>query len=449
MPIRKLKKPAAALNHEGPYQSLKGMRDLIGDEVYSYQGFFEKAAEVAIYYGFTPIETPILEQEEVFVRGVGEGTDIVDKELYSLRTRGGDKLAMRPEFTASVMRAYLEHGMSSLPQPVMLYSSGTLYRHDKPQRGRYRELRQFNLEIIGSDKAINDVLVIKAFISILGEAGIDDIDLKINSIGDKDCRPNYRRELVNYYRKNLGRVCTDCVERLKTNPMRLLDCKEPGCQEVKQGAPDTISYLCEPCKRHFKEVLEYLETIGIEYTLDHTLVRGLDYYTRTVFEIFQKQNEGEDNPMAGLALGGGGRYDYLGKLLGSNKPVPAVGAAPGADRIIMAGKSKLAPRIVKKPKVFFIQLGPEAKMKGFAIIEILRQARIPIAHSVSKDSLGGQLGQAEKLKIPFCIILGQREVLDDTVIVRDMETRSQKSVRLVDLPQYVKDLGKSAHGTKH
>src|SRR3989344_3424999 len=184
---------------EGPYQSPKGMRDLLGKEFYAYHGLFEKAAEVAIYYGFTPIETPILEQEEVFIRGVGEGTDIVDKELYTLRTKGGDRLALRPEFTAGVMRAYLEHGMQSLPQPVMLYSFGNLYRHDKPQRGRYRELRQLNLD----------------------------------SIGDKDCRPNYRRELVNYYRKNLGKVCVDCVERFKTNPMRLLDCKEEHTSELQ------------------------------------------------------------------------------------------------------------------------------------------------------------------------------------------------------------------------
>ncbi|MEK7535814.1 MAG: histidine--tRNA ligase [Patescibacteria group bacterium] len=438
MKKKEVKKVLTRKSLEGPYQSPKGMRDLIGEEVYNYQGFFEKAAEVAIYYGFTPIETPILEQEEVFVRGVGEGTDIVDKELYTLRTKGGDKLALRPEFTASVMRAYLEHGMQSLPQPVMLYSSGTLYRHDKPQRGRYRELRQFNLEILGSEKAINDALVIKVFISILSEAGIKEIQLKLNSIGDKDCRPNYRRELVNYYRKNLGKVCVDCIERFKTNPMRLLDCKEEQCQEIKSKAPDSVSFLCEPCKRHFKEVLEYLEGMDIEYTIDHTLVRGLDYYTRTVFEIASKQKEGSDI-MSGLSLGGGGRYDYLGKVLGSNKPVPAVGVALGADRIISSGE-KLTPRIVKKPKVFFIQLGYEAKLKSVNVIEILREARIPLAHSISKDSLASQLAMAEKLQIPFTIILGQREVIDNTVIVRDMENRSQKSISLKELAVYLKEI---------
>src|SRR3989344_8242433 len=203
MPARSTKKvgdkKTKELTADGPYRSPKGMRDLIGEEYYAFQGFAERAAEVAIYYGFTPIETPIVEFEDVFVRGVGVETDVVSKELYSMRTKGGDRLALRPEYTAGVMRAYMEHGMQSLPQPVMLYSFGNLYRHDKPQRGRYRELRQLNLD----------------------------------SIGDKDCRPNYRRELVNYYRKNLGKVCVDCVERFKTNPMRLLDCKEEHTSELQ------------------------------------------------------------------------------------------------------------------------------------------------------------------------------------------------------------------------
>ncbi len=428
---------------EGPYQSPKGMRDIMGEEFYAYQGFMEKASEVAIYYGFTPIETPILEQEEVFVRGVGSGTDVVEKELYSLRTRGGDRLALRPEYTAGVMRAYLEHGMQAQPQPVMLYSYGNLYRHDKPQRGRYRELRQFNIEILGSEKSINDATIIKMLLDILHEAGLENLTLRLNSIGDKDCRPNYRRELVNYYKKHLSKVCADCVQRFKTNPMRLLDCKEEKCQPIKAGAPDSISYLCEPCKRHFKEVLEYLEALKIEYSIDNTLVRGLDYYTRTVFEVATTGTDEASGEMAKLSLAGGGRYDYLAKLLGSNKNIPAVGVALGVDRIVsLIQKGALAPRVVKKPKVFFIQLGPEAKLKSLSIIEVLRKARIPVAHSVSKDSLGSQLASAEKLNIPYCLILGAREVIDDTVIVRDMETRSQKSVKMAELPNYIKDLAK-------
>ena len=289
----------------------------------------------------------------------------------------------------------------------------------------------------------------------MGEAGLTNLTLKLNSIGDKDCRPNYRRELVNYYRKHLGKVCEDCIERFKTNPMRLLDCKEEKCQPIKASAPDSISYLCEACKHHFKEVLEYLEALKIEYTIDNTLVRGLDYYTRTVFEVAQTptpdvghSSHSSESPQTSgvkepLALGGGGRYDYLAKNLGSNKPIPAVGFGMGVDRIIdLTNKTALTPRVLKRPKVFFIQLGVEAKLKSLSIIEILRKAKIPVAHSVSKDSIGSQLSVAERLKIPYCLILGQREVLDDTVIVRDMETRSQKSVTITDLPHYIKDLAK-------
>ncbi len=435
---------------EGPYRSPKGMRDLIGEEYYAFQGFAERAAEVAIYYGFTPIETPVVEQEDVFVRGVGQETDVVSKELYSMRTKGGDRLALRPEYTAGMMRAYIEHGMQSLPQPVMLYSAGALYRHDKPQKGRYREYRTFDLEIIGSEKSINDATIIKMSLDIVREAGLSDIVLKLNSIGDKDCRPNYRRELINYYKKHLGKLCSDCVQRFKTNPLRLLDCKEESCQEIKLGAPNSISYLCEPCRRHFKETLEYLEALGIEYTIDHTLVRGLDYYTRTVFEIAHIKKAVEcvdgtpDTPAEpGLALGGGGRYDGLGKILGSNKHIPAVGVGLGTDRIIeLADKSRITPRVIKKPKAFFIQLGPEAKLRSLSVIEILREAKIPVAHSISKDSLSSQLAVAEKLQIPLTIILGQKEVMDKTVIVRDMGTRSQKSVSLSGLAQYLKELAK-------
>ncbi|HEY4504380.1 MAG TPA: histidine--tRNA ligase [Candidatus Paceibacterota bacterium] len=427
---------------DAPYQSPKGMRDLIGEEYYAFQGFAEKAAEVAIYYGFTPIETPILEQEEVFVRGLGETTDTVAKELYTLRTKGGDHLALRPEYTAGIMRAYIEHGMQSLPQPVMLYASGALYRHDKPQKGRYREYRTFDFEIIGSEKSINDAIIVKMTMDIIKDVGIENIVLKINSIGDKDCRQNYRRELSNYYRKHLGKVCAACIERFKVNPLRLLDCKEITCREIKAGAPNSISFLCEPCRRHLKETLEYLEAMGIEYLIDNTLVRGLDYYTRTVFEIAQVLKDANGTSES-LALGGGGRYDYLGKILGANKNIPAIGVGLGTDRIVeLADKNTISSRLIKKPKVFFIQLGPEAKLKSLSVIESLREAKIPVSHSISKDSLSSQLGVAEKLNIPFTIILGQKEVMDKTVIVRDMTTRSQKSVPIGDLAHHLRELAK-------
>jgi histidyl-tRNA synthetase len=416
----------------------KGMRDIVGDQYYLYQGFFEKAQEVAIYYGFTPIETPILEQEEVFTASIGVGTDAIDKEMYSLKTKGGDHLALRPEHTAGAMRAYIEQGMQSLPQPVMLYNYGPSFRHDNPQRGRYRQFYQFDVDVFGSDKSVVDALVIKTAVTILEEAGAKNLVVHINSIGDKDSKTQYIRELVSYYKKNLSGLAPIDRERLKTNPMRILDSKEPKTKEINQNAPDAISFLTPPAKKHFKEVIEYLDSMEITYVIDKNLVRGLSYYTHTVFEIMEENPSSEETP---LTLAGGGRYDYLGRVLGGKKDVPAMGMAIGVDRVIEAPwYKKLSPRILKKPKMYFIQLGFEAKLKSLSIIEILRKAHVPIAQSLSKDSLGSQLGIAEKIGVPYALIFGQKEALDSTVIVRNMATRSQETIKLERLLDYIKDL---------
>ena len=421
--------------------SPKGMRDILDKEYYAYQGFFEKASEIASYYGFRPIETPILEREAVFISSLGVGTDIRDKEMYTLKTKGGDHLVMRPEGTAGVMRAYIENGMQALPQPVMLYNYGPYFRHENPQRGRLRELRQFGLEILGTGKSIADALIIRAMTLILDEAGFKNLSVEINSIGDKECRSGYMRELNNYYKKHIAELCPDCKERIRTNPLRLLDCKDERCQDLKTSAPTPIDSLCNDCRHHFKEVIEYLEEMGIAYRINKNLVRGLDYYTRTVFEIIELDpNPAEDAP-SNLSLGGGGRYDLLAKSLGSKKDVPAVGGAIGVDRVIMSPTHKpLNPRILKKPKVYFIQLGNEAKLKSFGIIEVLRKAHVPIAQSLSKDGLGAQLAIAERSGAPYTIIFGQKEALDNTIIARNMETRSQETVKLADLPDFVKHL---------
>lgn len=419
--------------------SPKGMRDILDKEYYMYQGFFEKASEIAIYYGFRPIETPILERETVFTSSLGVGTDIRDKEMYTLKTKGGDHLAMRPEGTAGVMRAYIENGMQALPQPVMLYYYGPYFRHENPQRGRLRELRQFGVEILGTQKSIADALVIRTLTLILDEAGFKNLLVDVNSIGDKECRSSYLRELTNYYKKHVAKLCPHCKERLKTNPLRLLDCKSEQCAELKMNAPAPISSLCSACRTHFKEVIEYLDAMQIPYRINNNLVRGLDYYTRTAFEIFDLGNELEG--VAPLALGGGGRFDYLAKALGSKKDVPSVGGGLGVDRIIMSPTHKpLDPRIIKKPKVYFIQLGSEAKLKSLSIIEVLRKARVPMAQALSKDGLAQQLAIAERSGAPYTIIFGQKEAMDNTVIVRNMETRSQETVKLADLPDFVKHL---------
>jgi len=418
--------------------SPKGMRDLMNEEYYSFQGFFEKAQEVAVYYGFKPIDTPIMEHEDIFTTSIGEGTDIIDKEMYTLKTKGGDHLALRPEHTAPLMRAYIEHGMQNLPQPVMSYQYGPVFRHDKPQRGRYRQFLQFDLDALGNEKSIMDALVIKAGMTILEEAGAQNLSIEINSLGDKECRNGYVRELVNYYRKNIGGLPAIDRERLKINPLRILDSKEEKTIMINENAPDSISFLCPSCKKHFKEVLEYLEEMNIPYNINKNLVRGLSYYTRTVFEVYTESSEVGEMP---IQIASGGRYDYLARQLGGKKDVPAVGFSIGVDRIVESKwYKKLCPRILKKPKIYFIQLGSEAKLKSLNIIEILRKAHVPIAQALSKDSLGSQLAIAEKLCIPYAIIFGVKEALDNSVIVRDMGNRSQDTVKLPKLLEYLKEL---------
>jgi len=417
----------------------KGMRDLIGEEYYLFQGFFEKAQEVAMYYGFRPIETPMLEHENIFTSGIGQGTDVVDKEMYTLRTKGGDHLALRPEHTASLMRAYIEHGMGSMPQPIMFYQYGPSFRHDNPQKGRYREFYQFDLDVLGSEKSILDALVIKTMLTIIMESGAPQVSIDLNSIGCKECRPSYIRELVNYYKKHVNALPSVDRERLKTNPLRILDSKEEKTIELNAGAPESVSYLCPACKKHFKEVLEYLEEMEVPYSINKNLVRGLSYYSRTVFEVIVDMGEG-NSP---LTIAGGGRYDYLGRQLGSKKDIPGMGAAIGVDRLIaMPWYTKHTPRIIKRPKVYFIQLGIEAKLKSLNIIETLRKAHIPMAQALSKDSLGAQLAMAEKSGAPYTIIFGQKEAIEHSVIVRNMETRSQETVKQKNLAEYMKNLNK-------
>jgi histidyl-tRNA synthetase len=449
----------------------KGMRDLIGDDAHKFQAFYEKAAEVALYYGFQPIETPILEKEDVFLTTQAEDTDLVGKEMYTLKTKGGDRLALRPEGTAPVMRAYLEQGMVAQPQPVKLYYYGPFFRHDSPQRGRYRELHQFGLEMIGSSKSISDAMVIYLTAMILREVGLKDFSIDVNSIGDKESRTPYIRELTSYYRKHVNHLCPDCRQRIKSNPMRLLDCKKPECQPYKEKAPQSIAHLSPAAKQHFKEVLEYLDALKLTYRINPFLVRGLDYYTHTVFEISEvlpevatppvpeekpaeatdgneKADEKKDEdkkpvevPLGPLSIAGGGRYDYLARRMGSKKDIPGVGSAIGVDRVLLSPNYRaLKPRVVKKPKIYFIQIGFEAKLKSLEVIEILRAARIPVMHSLNKDSLSTQLGIAEKLAIPYALIFGQKEALEGTVIVRDMKTRSQETVKVARLADYIKQM---------
>jgi histidyl-tRNA synthetase len=427
-------------------QTPKGARDILPADYSYFKIIYKKAEEIADYYGFLNIQTPHLEKTELFTASLGEATDIIEKQMYSFRTQGKDHLTLRPEGTASIMRSYIEHGMHTWPQPVMLQYKGSFFRHEKPQKGKLREFQQFGLEIIGEEKAIGEAIIIKVSTLILEELGIKPIVVHINSLGDKECRPVYRRELIAYYRKKLNNVCEDCKKRFKKNPLRLLDCDEEKCQEIKKQAPQMVDYLCTACKKHFKEVLEFLDFNNIPYFFISRLVRGLDYYSRTVFEIFENEEEKEkkeekENELpepSPLAIGGGGRYDYLAKIL-SNKNFPAVGASLGIDRIAQLMTDKKIKRISSKtPKIFFIQLGTAAKLNSLNIIEIFRNAHLPIAHSIGKDNLKSQLRIASKLNISYALILGQKEALENSIIIREMSSGNQETVPIEKVVEIMK-----------
>jgi histidyl-tRNA synthetase len=424
----------------GTIQTVKGFRDILGTEYFRQKGALEKAEDVATYYGFSPLEIPMLEFTDIYERGVGGETDIVKKELFSMSTKGGDKISLRPEFTAGVMRAYIENGWQSMPQPIMVYNYGPVFRHDKPQKGRYREFKQFNLEMLGTEKAIADAMIIKTSVAILEDIGIDNVVVEINSIGDKESRKKFVKDLTNYYKKFVNKMSAEDRQRLKDAPLRLLDSKDEFMKQINQDAPKPMNCLTPESKKHFKEVLEYLEGTGVNYNINHQLVRGLDYYTHTVFE-FERTFIDEEGKEKTMSIGGGGRYDYLGKIMGSKKEVPAVGVALGIDRILlMPGTENVTSKLQKKPKIFFVQIGLEAKLHSLSIVEMLRKARIPMAQSLSKDSLGVQLGMAERLEVPYVLIFGQKEAMENVVIIRNMKSHSQETIKIDEVVEYIKHL---------
>jgi len=414
------------------FQSPTGMHDILGKDIMYFQKIEKTCKNIADFYGFRRIETPILEDTKLFEKGTGFSTDIVQKEMFSLRTKGGDHLTLRPEGTPGIIRAYIQNGMQNLPKPIKFWHFGPFFRYERPQAGRFRQFNQFGFESIGIDKPIIDVQIIQIFFNILKELGIKDLIIQINTIGCPECRSEYRRKLIKYLRSNQSNLCSDCRRRLKENPLRVLDCKNEKCQEVIKSAPQMIEHLCKDCHNHFKNVLEFLEEIELPYELNPYLVRGLDYYTRTVFEIFSnlpsESKEYSEQKSKRVALAGGGRYDELVKLLGG-KETPACGAAAGVERIIKLMKVMGKKVSAKKyPQVFLAQVGELSKRKSLKIFEDLRNNNIKVAEAFYKDSLVEQLGIADKLEVKFVLILGQKESIDNEIIIREMKTGKQKII---------------------
>jgi histidyl-tRNA synthetase len=415
-------------------QSVKGMRDILPEEQPSWDYVVKKAVDLLADYSFEKIEVPVLEQTEVFLRGVGKGTDIVEKELYTLRTRGGDHLAVRPEFTAPVARAYIENGFSTRSHPVKLYYVGPVLRHDKPQAFRYRQLNQIGIELFGDETAAADAEVIFILHRLFENLGIKNHVVHINTIGDATSRTQYIRALKDYYRPKLKKVCAQCRDRYKRNPLRLLDCKEEVCAEFIKDAPQILDYLDDSSRKHFKDVLEFLDETGVPYNLNPYLVRGLDYYTRTVFEFWPA----EDSEIQ-VSLAGGGRYDKLVESLGGPK-TPAVGWSIGMERLMAVIKESnvKVPELKKKYKVFFAQLGERAKKKSLLLFEQLRKAGVPVKASFGRDSIKSQLRIANRLGVKYTLIFGQKEALDETIIIREMDSGVQETVLLKNVVEEVK-----------
>jgi len=408
------------------FQAIRGMKDILARDWVYYDWILSNAKKIFGYYGFQRIETPILEKAELFTKGIGEKTDITGKEMYVLKTKESKELlALRPEGTASVVRAYIERGMTNLPQPVKLYHFGPFFRHEKPQAGRYRQFYQLGVEMIGDESYTADTEIIVASKLFLENLGFKkkDIRLSLNSIGCSECRPTYIKELKKYYRKHNKEICADCRRRIKENPLRVLDCKSEKCLPVKNGAPTSLDYLCPKCKSHFKSLLELLDYLNIPYILDKTLVRGLDYYTKTVFEF----SLGDDTNR--IALAGGGRYDKLVEILGGTYK-PAVGVAFGVERLmkelVEKGKSLVLPR----PSVYLVQIGDPARRLSFKLLEQFRKENIFLGENLGKESLKAQLSAANKLGVNYVLILGQQEVLDGMIILKDMSSGIQELIPL-------------------
>jgi len=401
-------------------QKPRGTKDIWGEDqkYFKYvQNVFESVAEEA---GFQKIETPAFEDTNLFVRGVGKETDIVGKEMYTFKDKSKNSLTLRPEGTAPVVRAYLEDGMQSLPQPVSLYYFSNYFRYERPQAGRYREFWQYGLEVLGDTSPLVDANIIAVASRIYKKLNIQNISIQINSMGCPVCRPKYIKFLKKYYSGNLSKLCADCKKRYKTNPLRLLDCKNEKCVMIQEEAPQIINNLCSSCHDHFKTVLEYIDELEINYELNPKIVRGFDYYTGTVFEIWNEK-DGAQN-----AIGGGGRYDELVQTLGGPK-VPAVGFGSGVERTIdEIQKEGVEFEEKKKVNIFVAQLGSKARKKCFKLLNDLLDAGIGAEARFDKGGIGDQLKTASKLKVEYTLLIGQREAFDGTVIIKDMASGNQE-----------------------
>lgn len=427
-----------------PIQAPRGFKDILPDDQKYWQFVFDVARDKCQGFGLLKIDLPLVEYRDIFSRSIGQTSDIVEKEMFLVSRASIDApdpeedisrpMVLRPEGTAGVIRAYLERGMETWPQPVKLYYWGPMFRADRPQKGRFRQFWQFGIEIINADDAYTDALTILFSWQFFQALGLQKgIILELNTIGCANCRPKIHKKLVSYYETYQSVLCDDCQRRLITNPLRVIDCKNEKCQKLARGAPQIIDQICPECNQHFKSVLDYLDDLAIPYELNPQLVRGLDYYTRTIFEVRDTKDTSRQN-----SLGGGGRYDNLVPLLGGKK-TPAIGVSFGIERIIAKIKEENIEIIEKGyGQILISQLGEKAKRKALSLMMQLTDAGYKTGIVFGKEGLKSQLKAADKMAVKIVLIIGQKEVQEKTILVRDMEEGNQEIIEEKELFAFLK-----------
>ncbi len=408
---------------------VRGFKDILPAETALWQHVEAMIRELLENFGFAELRIPALEHTELFARSIGADTDIVEKEMYTFTDRSGDSLTLRPEATASVVRAYIEHGLYARSPVCKLYTIGPMFRRERPQKGRYRQFYQVNAEVFGLHDPRADAELILLLMTFMDRLELSGIKLHINSLGCPECRPRFKDALKSFLAGCSEQLCSDCLRRRDGNPLRIFDCKVPACKEAVQDAPSILDHLCNACQRHFYTVQSALERFHIFYETDHSLMRGLDYYTRTTFEVLAEGLGAQD------AVAGGGRYDGLVKGLGGPDQ-PAVGFAIGLDRLmeLLVGR---AQGFEKRPHIFIAALGPRAQDEAFQWVQDLRMQNVRVEMDFEDRSLKAQMRRANKLQASYVLIVGDRELEDGAAVLRNMNTKDQGNVSVQDLVTFV------------
>ena len=411
----------------------RGTKDITPKDVYKWHYVEKKFREICALYGYEEIRTPIFEHTEVFARSVGDTTDVVQKEMYSFTDRGDRQLSLKPEGTAGVIRSFIENKMYADTQPTKLYYITPCFRYERPQAGRQRQFHQFGIEVLGSDGPSVDAEVISLAVQFFNEMGLKNLSVNINSVGCPTCREEYNRKLKEYLDKKVDVLCETCLERKDKNPMRVIDCKNPHCKENLQDIPFMIDHLCDDCKDHFEKLQTYLKEMDINYVVDKTIVRGLDYYKKTAFEIISNDIGSQST------VCGGGRYDVLVEMLGGPKGISGIGFGLGVERLLLTlENNNIEIENPKSTDIYIATIGDAAKTKSFKLIKDLRSNHISADNDHLDKSLKAQFKYSDKLNAKYTVVIGDDELANDTATLKNMKTSEQTTIKLSELVDELK-----------